>query len=66
MADQLAVINDSKMVPFISHNNHCLVTHDDRILIISSTQTVRFTDATSDGKTKTWLKRPVRHVRRMR
>lgn len=65
MVDQNAILNDPQFVPFITHSGQCLVTHDDegRFLVVSSTLSARFTDATQEGKTKTWLKAPPRQVR---
>ena len=65
MLDQTTILNDPEMTPFITHDGHCLKTHDDegRFLIVSDSLNVRFTDATQDGKTRTWLKTPPRHVR---
>lgn len=63
MDDQTSILNDPKMVPFITHDGECLITHDyQRFLIVSSSLLARFTDATEDDN-KNWLKTPPRQVR---
>jgi hypothetical protein len=62
MADQTSILNDPGMTPFITHDGECLITHDHRFLIVSSSLLVRFTDATDDDN-KYWLKTPPRQVR---
>lgn len=63
MADGNNVINDPKFVPLATHDGTLLWTHDQRVLIVSSSLGVRNTDATRDGNTRSWLKTPIRHIR---
>lgn len=56
------IINDPNYVPLADHAGVCLMTHDERILIVSSSLDTRFTDATADDN-KFWLKTPPRQVR---
>lgn len=54
--DQLSILNDPNMVPFITHDGRCFITHKEpqRFLIVRSTLRARFVDSTGD---RDWMYR---------
>lgn len=57
--DQLSILNDPNMVPFITHDGRCFITHKEprRFLIVRSSLRRRFVDSTEGDRDHDWMYR---------